>query len=171
MEMRKYWVCLIIPVVIVYVFAVNAFIKVPQSAGVYPNEFPLAIDLNRTVFFRGEVLSFTITVTNNSGQDVNIVTNGSQPCFYFMLRPIDNFIGHGEFTMPRQEILKAGESLTRTQNIWLVIPGVYILDVHYGMMIYDDIVLTCDTGDCWISISDNHVSFGGHLDPITIVVV
>jgi len=166
--------CLIIPVVILYVFAISAFVKVPQSAGVYPNEFPLAIDLDRTVFFRGEKIVFSATITNNCGKEVKVATGGGLRLgsrATFLLYPFNLISQRIDFSSLHQTILSPGETITSTHEFWAIIPGVYVLDVYYSMYVYDDIVLTCDTGDCWISIFDNHVNFVGQLDPITIVVV
>jgi len=153
--------CLIIPVVILYVFAISAFIKVPQSAGVYSNEFPLAIDLDRTVFFRGEKIVFNATITNNCGKEVKVATGGLRlgPRVTFLLYPFHLISQRVEFSALHQTILSPGETITSTHEFWAIIPGVYVLDVSYNMGVYDDIV------------RDTHVNFGGQLDPITIVVV
>ncbi len=168
---RIYWIRVIVCVLFLSLLAVNLFWKVPQSFGEYADEFPLSIDLNRRVFFHGEKISFTATITNNSGEDVNIITNGSQPCAFFCLRPIDKMLSHGEFLMARPDTIKAGETLSKNYEVWAIIPGVYYLDVHYSMMVIDEIASLDELVIAGIPLIDYSASYVGQLNIITIIVI
>lgn len=175
MVIRKYLMCLIIPLLLLYVFAMNSHIGIPQYTGVYPDEFPLSIDLNRTVFCRGEKIAFNATVTNNCGQDINVATGGSRPGpgAYFCLRPFD--LTPTVAPMAFLEFLVDGEAITAACEFWAIIPGVYSLEVYYSMYVYDDINLSWDDGydgdGYGLSINSDSILLRGRLDTITIVVL
>jgi hypothetical protein len=46
-------------------------------------DFPLEVDLPKTVYNVGEKISLTATIINRSGKDVNMSSNGAMPCVFF----------------------------------------------------------------------------------------
>ncbi|MCR3923027.1 MAG: hypothetical protein NUK65_11020, partial [Firmicutes bacterium] len=82
-----------------------------QNAPLSEEDFPLELDLDRTVFNVGEKISFNATIINKSGKDVNMFSNGQQPWVIFH-NVNDNTI-HGEISVGVNQIFKANEKITR----------------------------------------------------------
>jgi hypothetical protein len=96
-------------------------------------DFPLEIDLAKTVYNVGEQISFNATITNKSGKDVNMLSNGKQPCAYF--HNINDTTAHGEITVLVDQILKANGKVSRVFKYEPIEAGTYILDVHYSIAV------------------------------------
>jgi len=121
----------LVALLFVGVFAVNAFAKNSVYAGEYPDEFPLAIDLERKVFFSWETISITAMVTNNSGEDLEIVSNGSypdgsQPTAYLLRINDKTYKAITANAVHRS--FKSGEVIA-IKHEYKVKPGIYVLDV------------------------------------------
>ena len=162
----KTWLCLfaiVVTLLSMRFLAIHCLREEPQIVGVYQDEFPLTIDLNRTVFSIGEKISFDATITNSSGKAVSVATDGCQPHVFFALCPFDSLINHTAQSIVRQDFLfEDGKTITRTQELWVLIPGVYTLAVHYEIVLYDDTSL-----DYGVS----HQIIRGSLGDITILVL
>jgi len=100
-----------------------------QKESLSEKEFPLKINLNQNTFVLGEKIFFTAKITNRSGKDVDIATNGEMPCFFF--RADSGSTIHGVKTVLISQILKANETMDRTFLYTPFAAGTYILDVHY----------------------------------------
>jgi hypothetical protein len=92
-------------------------------------DFPLEVDLGKRVFTLGEKITFSATITNKSGKDVNVLSNGEMPCAFF--HNINDNTTHGETTVGVYQILKANDKISRVFEFEASETGTYILDVHY----------------------------------------
>lgn len=104
--------------------------------------FPLEIDLLNTNFNVGEKISFKATITNKSGEDVNVTSNGQMPCIFF--HNINDTPTHSETTIIVEQILRANDKIPKVFEYTAVEAGTYILDIHYhievnGIEIHDKI--------------------------------
>ena len=105
--------------------------KLPgEFSGEFPAEFPLTIDLAKTTFAKGETISLKATITNNSGKDVNIMTNGCQPAVW-LTSPGDDE-SHAEILLAFYEVFRAGETITQELKFTKG-AGRYLLHVEYEM--------------------------------------
>ncbi|MDR0373480.1 MAG: hypothetical protein LBI79_08000 [Nitrososphaerota archaeon] len=96
-------------------------------------DFPLEVDLCNTVFNAGEKISFTATITNKCGKDVNVSSNGFMPCMYFHEINDTDYI-HVETTELHEEVLRANDKMSRAFNFTMTKPpGTYVFYVHYRM--------------------------------------
>jgi cell division protein FtsI/penicillin-binding protein 2 len=124
--------------------------NVGETEKVYSEaNFPLDIDLVNTTFSVGDKLSFTVTVTNDCGKDVDIVTNGQQPSIVF--RDINDTREYAEISMAVTQVLKSGEKLSRFFEYEFVNPGTYILKPYYNLTV-KGIHLHADLGDIVIEV-------------------
>jgi len=156
----------IVALKLLIVFSAGSYYAVPQSAGTFPEEFPLSINLNRAVFLSGEKIEFISVITNNSGRDAIIKTNGYQPCANAALRPFDHLLNHAEVSMLKTQLLRDGESLEIANEFRVLLPGVYTIDVHYSIdMLYGTSPI------CNESQALDFTKLNGKLDAITIVVI
>ena len=95
--------------------------------------FPLEVDLDKNVFNVGEKFSVTATIINKWGKDVNMSSNGEQPCVFF--HNVNDNITHGETCMKVDQIFKANEKITRVFEYEPIETGTYILDAHYSIVV------------------------------------
>jgi hypothetical protein len=112
-------------------------------------DFPLEMGLCNNAFNIGEKVSFNATITNKSGRDVCVVSNGFMPCCY-----VYNIDGttypHIETTMRTEQILKAYDQMQKIINhTFDEPPGTYIFEIHYnlevdGIEIRDKLELTIE---------------------------
>ena len=117
------------------IFSINACSKDVIYAGEPTEEFPLAVYLDKRVYFSWETISITVTVTNNSEQDVSVTTNGSTPWIHF--RHICDSSPKVAFAPLVPGSLEAGGMLSTTEE-FKVKPGIYLLDAGYDMSVYYD---------------------------------
>ena len=94
-------------------------------------DFPLEIDLPKTVYNVGEKISLTATIINRSDKDVKMSSNGAMPCVFF--HNINDTIAHAEISMIAYQFLKANDKVSRVFEYEAIEPGTYILDVHYSI--------------------------------------
>ena len=93
--------------------------------------FPLDVDLSGMVFSVGDSLSVTATITNVSGKNVVVVSNGYMPCVY--LCNVFDTRSHPEPDSISREMLKSNGKLSRDFVFEFTECGVYVLYVHYGI--------------------------------------
>lgn len=114
---------------IVIVFSASAIALYDSQRTLTEKDFPLEVDLNRSVFYVGENLTFTGSIINRSGRDVNITSNGFQPaawCYNVNDDPV-----FAEYSMAAFQYLNSNERISRTYEFETTEPGTYILYVRY----------------------------------------
>ena len=121
----------------IVIFTVSALILCPKTS-FSEKDFPLEVDLDKNVFNVGEKFSLNATIINKSGKDVNMSSNGAQPCVFF--HNVNDNITHGETCMKVDKIFKANEKITRVFEHEAIETGTYILDAHYSIVV-DNIVI------------------------------
>ena len=89
------FVCLILLLLLVFISCKSNTLESPEEE----KPFPLSIDLTKYRYTVGETLRFTATITNQSGKDVSVVSNGEMPCVNF--READCTIEHAEIAMAK----------------------------------------------------------------------
>jgi hypothetical protein len=114
---------------IAIILATSALILFQPQRIISEKDFPLEVDLSKTVYSVGEKISFSPTIMNRSGKDVNVSSNGEMPCVFF--HEVNDTITHGETTERVDQILKANEKMSRVFEFEAAEPGTYILYVHY----------------------------------------
>ena len=114
----------------IVIFTISALILYHQTF-FSEKGFPLEVDLDKTVFDVGERFSVTATIINKSGKDVNMSSNGQQPCVFF--HNVNDNIPHVETTVLVEQIFKANEKITRVFEYEPIETGIYILDAHYSI--------------------------------------
>lgn len=123
----------IVPVAcFIVVFIISALILYPKTS-FSEKDFPLEVDLDKTVINLGEKISFNATIINKSGKDVNMSSNGEQPWVFFY--NINDSTPHGETCMRVDQIFKANEKITRVFEYEAIDSGTYILDAHYSIIV------------------------------------
>ena len=71
-----------------------------------------------------------MTITNTSGKDVKVVSNGAMPCTY--LCSVNNETrNHYERMSRTEQILKVGDNMSTTFVYDATERGTYVLYVHY----------------------------------------
>ncbi|MDR0964094.1 MAG: hypothetical protein LBM60_05720 [Clostridium sp.] len=98
-----------------------------------PDEFPLTIELDKTQYKAGDTVTFTLTITNQCGKDVNLYSNGAMPCADF--QNIENRLPHAEITPLYMREFQKNEKLSREFSYLVEDAGTYILDAHYEIAI------------------------------------
>jgi hypothetical protein len=106
---------------IAIILATSALILFQPQRIISEKDFPLEVDLSKT--------SFSPTIMNRSGKDVNVSSNGEMPCVFF--HEVNDTITHGETTERVDQILKENEKMSRVFEFEATEPGTYILYVHY----------------------------------------
>ena len=104
------------------------------------SDFPLELDLNSTVFNVGGKISGTVTITNRSGKDVTVVSNGAMPCTY-LRNTNDNTSRHVERSGIAQQILKIDHKMSKNFEWIAKESGTYVLYVHYCIEVNGVIVI------------------------------
>lgn len=120
-------------VCIVIVFSASAITLYDSQRTITAKDFPLEVDLDRSVFYIGENVTFTASIINRSGRDVNLVSNGEQP--WAVLHNINDNTSYGEHSEAVKQILKANEIITRVYDFKVTEPGTYVLEAHYLLSI------------------------------------
>ncbi|MCL2257408.1 MAG: hypothetical protein FWC14_04315, partial [Candidatus Bathyarchaeota archaeon] len=97
-------------------------------------DFPLEIDLPNTVFNVGDKISGTVTITNRSGKNVEIRSNGAMPCTYLHSNN-DTSHNHPEMRGIKYHVLKAYDKMSRDFEWEAEESGTYVLYVHYTIVV------------------------------------
>ena len=114
----------------IVIFTISALILYHQTF-FSEKGFPLEVDLDKNVYNVGEKITLTATIINKSGKDVNMSSNGQQPCVFF--HNVNDNIPHVETTVLVEQIFKANEKITRVFEYEPIETGIYILDAHYSI--------------------------------------
>ena len=131
---NKVYLKIVAVVCFIVIFTISVLMLL--SKGSFSEEdFPLSVDLDKTVFNVGEKIFFNAAIINESGKDVNMSSNGEQPCVFF--HNINDNITHAEITVLVYQTFKANEKITRTFEYEPIETGTYILDAHYSIMVDD----------------------------------
>ncbi len=123
--------------------------SIDNNADLGEKDFPLEINLVKTNYNVGEKIAFNATITNGSGKDVDLLSNGHQPWATF--RNINENTTFGETSEGVCQVFRAEEKIAKTYEFEANKSGTYILSVHY-------------------LISVNNVWFNKQLSDITIEV-
>jgi hypothetical protein len=118
---------------IVIVFTASALTIYDSQRALTEKDFPLEVDLDRTVFSVGENVTFTASIINRSGRDVNISSNGFQP--YVFIRNINDNMPRGETCMLTFRELKPDEKMSQVQDYNFTEAGTYVLEGYYHFKI------------------------------------
>jgi len=95
-------------------------------------DFPLDIDLSKTIFNVGDKISGIVTITNISGKNVAIVSNGAMPCTeLYNIKDTTRF--HPERMGRVCQNLNAGDKMSQVFDWEPKESGTYILRVHYSI--------------------------------------
>jgi len=136
----------VLPVILLLAFSLSACYISEQEEVTLSERFSLSIDLDRTDFFVGETISFTVAVTYNGEQDISIQTLWHQPSVHF--RPVGSSM---PFVLPSTSVsvfFKANETKTITFELNPDEAGQYILGVYYIFGLpedyYDNITIKLD---------------------------
>ena len=135
-------VCLIV------IFTISAIILSTKTS-FSEKDFPLEVDLDKNVFNVGEKFSLNATIINKSGKDVNMSSNGAQPCVFF--HNVNDNITHVETCMKVDQIFKANEKISRVFEYEAIETGTYILDAHYRIVV-DNIAIQNKIDDIIIEV-------------------
>jgi hypothetical protein len=114
---------------IAIVFSASAITLYDSQRTLTAKDFPIEVDLNRSVFYVGENVTFTASIINRSGRDVNISSNGVQPAAWFY--NINDKPIFAEISPLAFQYLKPNEQISRTYEFKTTEPGTYVLYVHY----------------------------------------
>jgi|AGTN01.1.fsa_nt_gi hypothetical protein len=114
---------------IAIIFTASAITLYDSQRTITEKDFPIEVNLDRTVFYVGGNVSFTASIINRSGRDVNISSNTFQPGAWFY--NIKDNVTYVEISPLRFDILKPNEKMSRDYNYSVTEPGTYILDVRY----------------------------------------
>ncbi len=96
-------------------------------------DFPLEMHLPKTSYNVGEQIAFNATITNKSGKDVNMLSNGHQ--FQFIFYNIKDNTTLVETSEGYLQVFKANEKITKAYQFEANEAGTYILFVHYQIRV------------------------------------
>ncbi|MCL2134555.1 MAG: hypothetical protein FWH37_03250 [Candidatus Bathyarchaeota archaeon] len=115
----------LIAVGMTFLFVIFATLVLPAML------FPLRMNVSGHVFHVGDTMSGTVTFTNKSGCDVNVVShmgNGYMSCLYtHNLRYRGN---HVHLLLGYEAIMKAGDKESIDFKYEFTEPGIYLVDAH-----------------------------------------
>jgi len=98
-------------------------------------DFPLEVALSGTTFSVGDKLSGTATITNRSGKNVIVTSNGYMPCTW--LHDISDTHQHPERDSLCVERLRVNDNLSQGFVYEFTESGTFVLYVHYHIEIND----------------------------------
>lgn len=114
---------------IIIVFSASAITLYDSQRTLTAKDFPLEVNVNRSVFYVGENFTFTASIINRSGRDVNIASNGQQP--FAFIRNINDNITRVEICPLVLSTLKNNENMSRTHEYKFTESGTYVLEARY----------------------------------------
>ena len=133
MKKNKAYIKIVALACFIVIFTISALI-LSQKTVLSEKDFPLEVDLDKNVFNVGEKFSLTATIINNCGKDVNMSSNGAQPCAFF--HNVNDNITHAEIAViVWDQIFKATDKISRVFEYEAIETGTYILDAHYGIFV------------------------------------
>ena len=148
MMKNKAYIKIVAVACFIVIFTISALI-LSQKTVLSEKDFPLEVDLDKNVFNVGEKISVTATIINKCGKDVNMSSNGQQPCVFF--HNVNDNITHGETCMKVDQIFKANNKITRVFEYEAIETGTYILDAHYSIVV-DNIAIQNKIDDIIIKV-------------------
>jgi hypothetical protein len=93
--------------------------------------FPLTIDLSSHVVHVDDTISCTVTMVNNSYNDVKVGSNTLTP--WVRLEHIkDAKLSYAEPLPYYGQVLKSGDKISTDIAVKVTEPGIYILNAHYN---------------------------------------
>jgi hypothetical protein len=116
----------------IFIFIISTLVLFHKTSFT-EKDFPLEVDLDKNVFNVGEKITFAATIINKCGKDVNMSSNGAQPCVFF--HNVNDNTTHGEICVIVDQIFKANEKITRIFEYEAIETGTYILDAHYSIVV------------------------------------
>ena len=144
----KVHIKIVVVVFFIVIFTLSVLILYPKTS-FGEKDFPLNVDLDKTVFNVGEKISFNATIINKSGKDVNMSSNGEMPCVFF--HNVNFNITHVEICVLVEQIFKANDKISRVFEYDANETGTYILDAHYQIVV-DDIRIQNKIDDIIIEV-------------------
>jgi len=120
---------IILCVVLLTVFTMTSC----QKQKISVENFPLTNDLTKKTYSVGEKISFNAEITNKSGSDVVIVSNGYMPCAYLHLQ--SDTTSHCEFSPHAEDNIDINQKLTKHFEYTPTEAGTYVLEIHYRIEI------------------------------------
>jgi hypothetical protein len=96
-------------------------------------DFPLEVDLPKTVYHVGEQIAFNATITNKSGKDVNMLSNGHQPAAFFY--NVNDNRTLAETSEGYLQFLRDNEKITKAYEFEANEAGTYYLYIHCNMQV------------------------------------
>jgi len=148
MKKNKAYIKIVAVACFIVIFTISALI-LSQKTVLSEKDFPLEVDLDKNVFNVGEKISVTATIINKCGKDVNMSSNGQQPCVFF--HNVNDNITHVEITVKVDQIFKANDKITRVFEYEAIETGTYILDAHYSIVV-DNIAIQNKIDDIIIKV-------------------
>jgi hypothetical protein len=116
---------------LVFILAISSILILSQTTTISQKDFPLEIDLGKKVFTLGEKISFNATITNKSGKDVNMFSNGYQP--WAVIHNINDNSTFAETSERVDQVFKANEKITQVYEFEFNETGTYILEANYNI--------------------------------------
>jgi hypothetical protein len=68
------------PMILTSISHTSKQISPDNNIGIREKDYPLEIDLSKTDYNVGEKIALNATIINRSSKDVNMLSNGHQPC-------------------------------------------------------------------------------------------
>jgi hypothetical protein len=133
MMKNKAYIKIVAVACLIVIFTIISALILCQKTPLSEKDFPLELDLDKTVFNVGEKISFNATIINKSGKDVNMSSNGEQPRIIF--HNINDNTPQGETCMLVEQIFKANEKITKVFEYETIETGTYILDARYSIIV------------------------------------
>ena len=140
---------LVVVIVCLVCISVSAFFLLFQRPVVSEKYFPLEVNLSKNIFNVGEKISFTASIINRFGRDVNMSSNGEQPCVFFY--NINDTTARGETCMLVRQVFRANERILRVFEYDVSEAGLYVLEVHYSIVV-DDVAIENKLDDIIIEV-------------------
>ena len=123
--------CLVLLPLLVFASCKPNTLKPPEEGG----KFSFSTDLTKRsyTYKEGETMRFTVAVTNNSGEDLQIMTNGYMPDAD--LYSVDDTIPRVRPAIGIEQSFKADEKIEKTFEFALDQKGKYILAIFYSFSV------------------------------------
>lgn len=146
MKIKKH-IKIVVVACFIVIFSISALIIYYNRLS--ETDFPLELNLDKNVYDVGEEVSFTATIINKSGKDVNMSSNGEQP--WVILHNVNDNTTHAEKAVKVDQVFKANEKITRVFEYEDLEAGTYILDARYRIVI-DNVVIQKKIDDIFIEV-------------------
>jgi len=115
-------------------------------------DFPLDIDLSKTIFNVGDKISGIVTITNRSGKNIDIISNGAMPCTYLHNIKDTTYIHPERMGRGVAQNLKTDDKMSENFEWIAKESGTYVLNVHYRIEV-NGVELRSELEDITIEVS------------------